>query len=278
MTTTDTTFPAATGPEEPTPESKGSRRRGSGKVGKAVKPSRTAPPESPRAGAVNLLSTWVLEENRVRTLRLRFLAGAAALVVLLALVWVGLHVKVKAEERSLEEQKTTAAQLRQQIADMAPVRTYGASIRNRDVMLSQAMASEVTFSRALDALEDLLPAGTSIGTFAGTLTPISADGTAAPADGGVSACPGPDPFGVTTVVACVELSGLAPSREAVSQLVLALSTDKQFVEPFISTTTTDDANVVAFSGSVGLDPRMLSGRFTPEDAADAETASAEETS
>lgn len=278
MTTTTTSFPAATGPEEPTPGAKGSRRRG---PGRAAKSAKTPPPEPAGAGAVNLLSTWVLEENRVRTLRVRFLAGALALVALLALVWVGLHVKVKAEERSLEEQKTTAAQLREQIADMAPVRTYGASIRNRDVMLSQAMAAEVTFSRALDSLEELLPGGTSIGTFAGTLTPLSADGTAAPTDGGASACPGPDPFGVTTVVACVELSGLAPSREAVSQLVLALSTDKQFVEPFISTTTTDDANVVAFSGSVGLDPRMLTGRFTPEDAAQTapgEAAPAEETS
>lgn len=277
MTTTTTSFPAPADPEEPTPESKRARRRGNATSAKSKKPG---PPEPARAGAVNLLSTWVLEENRVRTLRLRFLAGAVALAVLLALVWVGLHVKIKAEERSLEEQQSTAAQLRQQIADMAPVRTYGASIRNRDVMLSQAMASEVTFSRALDSLQGLLPAGTSIGTFTGTLTPLAADGTAAPADGGVSACPGPDPFGVTTVVACVELSGLAPSREAVSQLVLALSTDKQFVEPFISTTTTDDANVVAFSGSVGLDTKMLSGRFTPEDTSPAESddASTEETS
>ncbi len=242
--------------------------------------SKPATIEVPAAAAVNLLSPWVREENKIRTLRLRFAAGAVALVVVLALAWTGLHLAIKGHQQDLSDQEASATVLRAQIADMAPLRAYTASIRGREQLLTTSMSSEVTFSRALAGLDDLLPKGTSIGTFNGTLTP-SDDSGLVPTSGEASACPGPDPFGVTTVVACVELSGLAPSREAVSQLVLALAKSPLFVEPFISTTTTDDAKIVAFSGSIGLDPRLLSGRFADPDADPAEaaeTAPAEETS
>ncbi len=258
---TDTMALTDSAPEPaPTPRT-AKKRRGS---------TRGASHDAPQSAAVNLLSTWVLEENRVHSLRLRFLAGALGLALLVGLAWTGLNLRISAKESELQDLEVAGAKLQTQITDMAPMRTYASSIKLRSTMVADSMASEVEFSRALSALTDLLPAGTVITTFGGTLTPISA--TAVPTND-ASACPGPDPFGATTIAGCVVLTGTAPSREAVSRLVLTLSSNKLFVEPFITTTTTDDQDVVAFSGSVGLDPRLLTGRFAlPEtDAAPAET-------
>lgn len=252
MTTTTTHQPSIDDAVEPPPSTRPSGRRGRGKQ---------VAQEAPKAAAVNLLSAWVREENKVRSLRLRFTGGAVAVVALLALVWAGLQMSIATAQRDLSDQEASAGLVRAQIAEMAPLKTYAASIRGRENLVLTSMSSAVTFSRALTSLEAILPPDTSIGTFAGTLTPVDPS-TSAPVTGEATTCPGPDPFGVTIVVACVELSGLAPSREAVGNLVVALGRDKQFVEPFITTTTTDDANVVAFSGSFALDPRLL--RSAPE--------------
>lgn len=230
------------------------KRRGS----PSKKKTRNAVPEDPTSAAVNLLSPWVLEENRVRTLRLRFFAAAVVLILLVGLAWTAIHLQIGVREGALRDQDLVTAQLQGQIADMAPVRSYDASLRLRQRTLAVSMVSEVAFSRALAELQDLLPAGTTIDTFVGTTEP-DVDAVEAPSE--TAPCPGPDPFGATTTVGCVALSGLAPSREAVSQLVLALGQNKFFVEPFISTTTTDIEDEVTFAGSVGLDPLLLSGRF-----------------
>lgn len=83
-----------------------------------------------------------------------------------------------------------------------------------------------------------------------------------------STCPGPDPFGTKVVVGCVTFEGTAVSRDAVGQLVIALGDEGLFVEPFVDTTTTDAADAaasaggpVSFTGSVGLSPKVFSGRY-----------------
>ena len=63
------------------------------------------------------------------------------------------------------------------------------------------------------------------------------------------------------MVACLELSGTAPSRRVVAQLVQALAAEKLFIEPFITTTTADEEATVTFTGSVGVDPRAFTGRY-----------------
>jgi hypothetical protein len=76
----------------------------------------------------------------------------------------------------------------------------------------------------------------------------------------VSPCPGPDPFNTRVVVGCVELSGTATSRAIVGDFVIRLGKDPMFVEPFISTTTSDGAEVM-FTGSVGLSTKAYTSRY-----------------
>ena len=211
------------------------------------------------AASVNLLSPWVVEENKVRLLRRRFVVMAVGLVAIIALVWVGLHLEIRNSESSLRDDEAASARLRTQITQMGPVRSYDAAVTQRATLVADKMASDVTFSRALEALEASLPEGVQIQSLTGTMIPAD-DGTT-PLDESAASCPGPDPFQTNTIVGCLELSGLAPSREAVSQLVQILDDSLLFVEPFVSTTTTDDEDVVKFDGSIGLDERLISARY-----------------
>ncbi len=266
-------------------------RRGTGKRGKrgaeeqagssGKRRARGANRDLPAgAASVNLLSPWVVEENKVRLLRRRFVVMAVGLVAIIALVWVGLHLEIRNSESSLREDEAAAARLQTKITQMGPVRSYDAAITQRATLVADKMAPDVTFSRALEALAASLPEGVEIQSLTGTMIPAD-DGTTPP-DASAASCPGPDPFQTNTIAGCLELSGLAPSREAVSQLVQVLDESSLFVEPFVSTTTTDDADVVTFSGSIGLDERLLSGRYPtpvtdqPTAAADAEQAAKDE--
>lgn len=246
-------------------------------------PPTTATPVMPSAvpidAAVNLLSPWVMDELRVRRLQLRFLGGLAALALVLCAAWAGLGFVLKGEESSLSVDEAQADVLQAQVTDMAPVRGYAAAVTKRGRDVTAIMASEVAFSRAATELDASLPRGLALaGVDLALVVDPAAPGSVVDDDPGAQqlTCPGPDPFGARTIVGCVTLSGTAGSRQEVSELVSTLAKSEFFVEPFISTTTTGE-DAVEFSGTVGLDPRLLRGEYVLDPAADPEPTSTEET-
>lgn len=231
----------------------------------------------PTTPAVNLLSQWAFEALAVRRLRRRFAVGAVALVLLLAGGWAVQHLRSVQAGQVLAIEEAERATLTSQTAELAPVRTFVTAVAKRKETVSGAMRSEVRFSRVLSELALATPADAKLTNLSVTLTPPPAVGTdaavdaaegsaGAPADPGsattsASACPGPDPFGAAAVVGCLTLSGEAAGRDAVGQLVVDLDRSPLFVEPFISTTTTAEGASVTFTGTVGLSPKALTGRY-----------------
>ena len=238
---------------------------------------------------VNLLSPWVREGLRVRALRKRFAYALLALVVAAGGAWAFHQLLQREASAELRGEQAVGAALEARIDDLAPVSGYIADVRTRSQEVHDTMWTEISHATVLDTLVDLAPGGTSFESTTlvlplaappGAPATAPADGTAAapgtdagtdpaepvapeddPARGLLATCPGPDPFATTTVVACLELSGTAPSRRVVAQLVQALAAEKLFIEPFITTTTTDEAAEVSFTGSVGVDPRAFTGRY-----------------
>lgn len=260
--------------------------------------------ETPSPGnSVNLLSGWVLEEIEVRTLRRRFALGSVAVLVAVVGVWGFESFSLRDVRTDLAAERATTTALQGRIEALAPVRTYVDGVRGRAVDVQTAMRTDVSFGRTLLALQDATPAGLEIEDLAVSLLPTDqelanataqsvAGTTAPPPDGSTpvvadeaedpesdftrglsgAACPGPDPFDTTPSIGCVTISGSAEDRDAVSALVEALSRETAFVEPFITTTTTDAAETgdgtgatagasVTFSGTVGLTPKVFSGRY-----------------
>lgn len=240
--------------------------------GLATRPVDSRPP------SVNLLSPWALDALAARRLRRSF--GAAALVLLLALlaIWGVQHIRVVRAQQVLTVEQAETGRLTRETTTLAPVRTFITSVEQRKQLVADTMAEEIYFSRVLDALAAATPAGADVESVSITLAPSQATpGAPAPAEDGAgdgaegsapaapaveSPCPGPDPFNTRRVVGCIQLTGTADSRASVGSFVIALGADDQFVEPFISTTTTADEQAVTFTGSVGLSEKVYSRRYS----------------
>lgn len=241
---------------------------------------------------VDLLSPWVHDRLRARRLTERFGLGLLALVLLLAAGWTYQRVALAQAEADLRGEESAAASLQQQIADLGPVQQYVDGVDRRARTVQELMLSDVAFSEVLAALAAATPGGASIdslsvdlptpGAVAGLLDAQGAVTDVDPSRGLLgAACPGPDPFATLVVVGCLTLSGTATDRSTVGRLVEELDRSKEFVEPFISTTTTTEGSGVTFTGSVALDPKVFSGRYDDlrvvvglaEDAATTEEAS-----
>lgn len=255
-----------------------SLRRGSGSSPKrtdADGQSRADARRKPQVAAlpsVNLLSPWAFERIGVRRLRIRFAIGCLALVLIAAGAWAVQAARVSDAESLLSVEKADTDRLTERTNVLQPVKTFVAGVDQQKATITEAMSSEIYFSRVLEALSDAAPGGLRLDSLVVTLAPRPVP-VPAPAEGEdevpapltASPCPGPDPFQTQVVIGCITLSGNAGSRSDVGAFVVALGTDDTFVEPFISTTTTADAENVTFSGSVGLSEKAFSGRYAQLD-------------
>lgn len=221
-------------------------------------PTRTRPQPHSTVPAVNLLSPWTFEAIATRTLRRRFVVAAGVLVLVVGAGWGVQHLRVGQAEQLLTVEQAETARLTAETNALAAVRTYVATVEQQKGLVQQTMAHDVQVSRVLDGVDAAAPSGVRVETLGLLVTPPPVEGAAVAE---TSPCPGPDPFNTRTVVGCVTLSGTAGSRAAVGDFVVNLGEDRLFVEPFISTTTTAEGDVVTFTGSVGLSERSFSGRY-----------------
>ena len=236
-------------------------RKGEGKAGRSSRKSN-GKTEPARLPSVNLLSPWVFEAIALRRLRRRFAIAAITLLLLVAGVWAGQHLRIQQAEKALEVEQAETARLTAETNELAPVRDFVTGVERQMLTVKETMATEIYFSRVFQGLQRDTPAGAEVISLEVTLAPaplpVAAGQEPIPV---VSACPGPDPFNTKVVVGCITISGSADTRKAVGDFVIALGADELFVEPFISTTTTADDADVTFSGSVGLSEKVFSGRY-----------------
>ncbi len=210
---------------------------------------------------VNLLSASEFERIATRRLRQRFVVGGVALVLLVGGAWGFQHVRVTEARSLVAIEQAETNRLISQTQVLAPVRTFVSGVAAQESTVQDAMSGEVYFSEVLDGIRDATPPGAQLAMIAVTLADLSGAGADPTTGVLVSACPGPDPFNTLPVVGCATLSGTAASRAEVGDLVVKLGRSPLFVEPFIATTTTGEADEVAFSGSVGLSEKVFTRRF-----------------
>ncbi|KQW46044.1 hypothetical protein ASC77_19300 [Nocardioides sp. Root1257] len=217
----------------------------------------------PRPGLprVNLLSQSDLDRIAVRRLRTRFVAGGVALALLVGAGWFVQHQRVNDAKKLVTVEKAETDRLSGEAKELTDIKTFVAGVDGQKQTVAATMGQEIYFSRVLSGIRGASPIGTTLQSIAVTLAADAAGSSAAAGDAGASVCPGPDPFQTEAVVGCVTLSGTAVSRAEVGELVTRLGSMGLFVEPFISTTTTGDAQTVAFSGSVGLSEKVYSHRY-----------------
>jgi len=232
----------------------------------------SAPRTSKRAGkrhfavgvpTVNLLSPAVFEALAVRRLRRRFAVAAVALVVLMGSGWAYQRSRVASAEEELATQQAAAIRLAARVNALAPVRQFYADVERRKKSVTQAMASEVLFSRIVAEMRAQTPPDVQVDTWSVTMTGAgssrNASGSAAPTTD--AACPQPNPFTPPSAVGCVTIGGSAAARDAVGKLIVRLGGSALFVDPFITTTDASEDGKVTFSGTVGVTRKAFSMRY-----------------
>ncbi len=252
-----------TEPAEPT-----SGKKGKGKAPKPVGGRRRAQGIS---ASVNLLSPWVFQEMRVRTLRQRFVAAAVVLLLVVAAAYGLLRMTLANAEADLRDDEAATGELQTQIAELSDVSTYVGNVALREAAVSETMAREVDVAQLMRSLDEALPDGAAFTAVNTILTndPSAVDPAAATE---TTPCPGADPFGSLETVGCIELSGVADNRADIGAILQALSETKVFENPFVTATTKADdegpgAGGVDFVGSVAVSEKALTDRYLPADAA-----------
>jgi hypothetical protein len=193
--------------------------------------------------------------------------------MLVAAGWTVQHLRIGDERELLVAEQAETARLTTKTQGLEAVQAFVTTVDQQLVTVQEAMKGELYMSRVLTGLQLAAREGADVETLNITLPPpVVAVAAPAPAQDGedaapappevpvVSPCPGPDPFNTRDVVGCVELTGSAASRAIVGDFVIRLGNDALFVEPFISTTTTEGAKVL-FTGSVGLSTKAYTSRY-----------------
>jgi Tfp pilus assembly protein PilN len=221
--------------------------------------------------SVNILSPWVFERMAISQLRQRFTLAGLVLVLLVVAGWAVQGLRIDQAEKVLAVEQAETSRLTAETNELAPVRTFVATVGQQQLSVQNNMAAEIYFSRVVEELQNATPFAANVESVSVALDPNAGSVALgnAPAVGEtipvVSPCPGPDPFNTKLVIGCITLAGSAGSRADVGELVINLGNEELFVEPFISTTTTGEGNEVTFSGSVGLSDEVYSRRYAELD-------------
>jgi|GEM_PF-1001055 len=246
-----------------------------------------------RLPSVNLLSPATLEGLAVRRVRRRLFAAGLVAVVFVGGGWLVQSARLSSAHHRLATEQAATAPLNAELDKLAPVARFYAQLDTRKNAASAAMAAEVLFSSALSDFARRTPAGLNITNLSVTLTPSVVTSVAPPVSpltrAGITAGPGgvvpqtatppaaggtqsgavtcnrPDPFHPAAIIGCITLSGTAPSRAVVGELVNNLKASQMYADPFVTTTTvagTNGVTLIQFNGSVGLTGAAVSGRYT----------------
>jgi hypothetical protein len=227
------------------------------------------------APRVNLLPTWVAERRLVRRQRLGVAAGFAALLCLLALLWLAESARVDRARRAADHQRVVTAQLEAERATLQPWADLQGKVVAAEQLRAKAYAREVRFSGVLQDIAMLVPDNAWLTQLTASLNDTQQDKTggttAATAQNGAAAAPAvPGAPGFGSPVGTITFSGMALGHVDVGGVVRVLDNAVKrnggsvYLNPYYTSSQKQAQGgqaTVTFSASVDLGPAAFSGRF-----------------
>ena len=205
---------------------------------------------SPKTPSTNLLPPSVVQKYKVNKSVGRFLKAGVALIVLLAIGYVGTLFLQSNVEQEIAEVEAVNTQLSNTVSDLAQYRSYADEIDSKRAELYSQFNGDLQFAEILDALQT---SADDNGIILGNLAfGISHD------DG---SCTSPDPFTPSSAVGCISLSGSGNSSQSVNGFTSDLNAEEFFVDPYFPTVTLTEEGV-DFDGSVGYNNLASASRYT----------------
>ncbi|MGV8847482.1 PilN domain-containing protein [Tessaracoccus sp.] len=205
---------------------------------------------------VNLLPPRVFDAAQAKMAQRKVILIGGVVALVLAGGYAAQSAQIMVANGSLDTETTKSAGLTAQVNALKPVKAFYDGVAAQKVVVRTTMARELFYSRVASALLD----GTVAGVRVETMT-VSAVGGATGA-----ACPLADPFATapSTAVTCVQFTGTAPGREALSTFLTHLGTSDDFVNPYVPVTDSADGKQVTFNGSVGITNKFFSNRYADD--------------
>jgi hypothetical protein len=224
------------------------------------------------APRVNLLPGWVAERRLVRRQRLGVAGGFAALLCLLALLWLAESARVDRARRAADQQRAVTAQLEAERATLQPWADLQDKVVAAEQLRAKAYAREVRFSGVLQDIAMLMPDNAWLTQLTASMNETQQPGgtAAATAQNGAAAQAVPGAPGFGSPVGTITFSGMALGHVDVGGVVRVLdgavkrNGGSVYLNPYYTSSQKQAQGgqaTVTFSASVDLGPAAFSGRF-----------------
>jgi hypothetical protein len=214
----------------------------------------------------------VTQSLRIATIARRTAIAAVIIVALTGLVWWSVGPSIGSAASRVEDLTAQNAAIQAKVNALGPVGNFYGQLERLEGLVSDTLASSPQAVVTLARLEAAAAAGGNVRFSKVTVVyhgipKVSED---------INRCPTPDPFSERVTIGCVDFSATAGSREEVARFIAELEKDPFFIGPYVSSTTSDAASTVTFTGSVGI---SLKGLVAPisDDSVIAALAAADDT-
>src|SRR5690242_2090351 len=200
---------------------------------------------------VNLLPTGVREKQKTRRVTVAAVAGVAAVVMAMLLVYVLQVGRLASANRQLTAQESINRDFRNKISALQPFADLKANVTNRQALVAQLTQGEVLWSGVLHDLSMVVPDQMWLTGMSGALAQAGATGApGAPTSPSSSA-------GLTngSLVGSIQYQGYAFDHPTVALWLIRLQEVHGWANAWISSATRTDFNghsVVQFVSTVDL--------------------------
>jgi Tfp pilus assembly protein PilN len=201
---------------------------------------------------VNLLPTGVREKQKSRRVTVAAVAGVAAVVMALLLIYVLQAGRLASANRQLTAQESINRDYRNKINALQPFADLKTNVASRQALVAQLLHGEVLWSGVLHDLSMVIPDQMWLTGMTGTLTSTGAPAAGAAGAGGASSgAPSSGP----ALVGSIQFQGYAFDHPTVALWLIRLQEVHGWVNAWISNAARTDFNnhsLVQFVSSVDL--------------------------
>jgi Tfp pilus assembly protein PilN len=203
----------------------------------------------------NLLPVEIIEARRGRALRMHVLRGVGAVLVLV-IAWYGLaSYQTSAARDSLASAEAQSQRLLRQQRAFAELATTQAQSRAISAQLRTLLASDLQWSRLLDAVQAAAPKGVQITGVSGALAAGAKGGRTSAKATQLPSTSGDRTIGTLTV------TGSASSKPAVAACVDALAKVEGLANPLLGSASLQN-KAVQFTVRLDITSAALGGRYS----------------
>lgn len=216
----------------------------------------------PGKPGVNILPRSVTDEYKVESMRTRFIAGGAALLVAFGGLFGASAVFHFDQNPDLDNVLAQTEDINTQSQALGKYQTFYTSVDRKRQDLGALLTTDINHGDLLSTIQN---AASQSGVSLTSLTVSAPTSAGAAPTGTASTCPSPDPFATVATVGCISFAGVAGDRESIGRFVDTLNATPGLVNAYVPTTTVGEGEGGSarsqVSGTVSFTQELYTGKY-----------------